>query len=87
MGSVTPHDKSIGRRYRVRYRRTDHSQTDKRGFKTEREAELFLASVEVSQARGDFVSAARSRIPVVEWAEQRLDTRVQLKPSTRNGYE
>ena len=41
----------------------------------------------MSQARGDFVSAARSRIPVGEWAEQWLATQVQLKPSTRNGYE
>lgn len=87
MGSVTPYDTSSGRRYRVRYRLPDHSQTDKRGFKTKREAELFLASVEVSQARGDFVSAARSRISVAEWAEQWLATQVQLKPSTRNGYE
>lgn len=71
----------------MRYRLPDHSQTDKRGFRTKREAELFLASLEVSQARGDFVSVARSRIPVGEWAEQRLATQVQLKPSTRNGYE
>src|SRR4051812_3791440 len=87
MGSVTPYDTSTGRRYRVRYRLPDRSQTDKRGFKTKREAEIFLASVEVSQARGDFVSVARSRIPVAEWAEQWLAAQVQLKPSTRNGYE
>jgi len=87
MGSVTLYDTSSGRRYRVRYRLPDHSQTDKRGFRTKREAELFLASVEVPQARGDFVSVARSRIPVAEWAEQWLATQVQLKPSTRSGYE
>jgi len=87
MGSITPYETGGGRRYRVRYRLPDHSQTDKRGFRTKREAELFLASVEVSQARGDFVSVARSRISVAEWAEQWLATQVQLKPSTRNGYE
>lgn len=63
------------------------SQTDKRGFRSKREAELFIASVEVSQARGDFVSAARLRITVGEWAVQWLATQVQPKPSTRNGYE
>jgi hypothetical protein len=47
MGSVTPYEISGGRRYRVRYRLPDHSQTDKRGFKTKREVELFLAWVEV----------------------------------------
>lgn len=76
-----------GRRYRVRYRLPDRSQTDKRGFKTKREAELFLATVEVSQARGEFVSVSRSRISVGEWAEDWLATQVQLKASTRNGYE
>ncbi len=87
MGSVSAYEVSGGRRYRVRYRLPDRSQTDKRGFKTKREAELFLASVEVSQARGEFVSASRSRVVVGEWAEQWLATQVQLKPSTRNGYE
>ena len=87
MGSVTPYDTSTGRRYRVRYRLPDNAQTDKRGFKTKREADLFLANVEVSKSRGEFVSASQSRITVAEWAEQWLATQVQLKPSTRNGYE
>ena len=34
-----------------------HSQTDKRGFKTKREAELFLASGEGPQARESRTSA------------------------------
>lgn len=87
MASIAPYNTAGGRRYRVRYRLPDHSQTDKRGFNTKREAELFLTSVEVSQARGDFVSVARSRIPLAEWAEQWLATQVQLTPSTRNGCE
>ncbi len=87
MGSVTPYDTTTGRRYRVRYRLPDNSQTDKRGFKTKREAELFLANVDVAKSRGEFVSASQSRITVGEWAEQWLATQVQLKPSTRNGYE
>ncbi len=87
MGSVSAYEVAGGRRYRVRYRLPDRSQTDKRGFKTKREAELFLATVEVSQARGEFVSVSRSRIAVGEWAEDWLATQVQLKASTRNGYE
>ena len=48
-------------RYRVRYRKPDHLQTTKRGFRTKREAELFLASIEVSIARGEFVDATAAR--------------------------
>jgi integrase len=87
VGSVTPYEVSSGRRYRVRYRLPDHSQTDKRGFKTKREAELFLASVEVAKSRGEFVSASQSRVALGEWAEMWLANQLQLKPSTRQGYE
>lgn len=56
MGSVTPYETSTGRRYRVRYHACPtSSQTDKRGFKTKREAELFLANVDVAKSRGEFV--------------------------------
>lgn len=85
MGSVNAYETSSGRRYRVRYRLPDHSQTDKRGFKTKREAELFLAAVEIAKSRGEFVSAAQSRIPFGDWAELWIVNQVQLKPSTRRG--
>jgi len=65
MGSVTPYETGSGKRYRVRYRLPDHSQTDKRGFKTKRDAELFLASVEVTKARGEFVSASQSKVSLL----------------------
>jgi integrase len=87
MGSVTPYETTGGKRYRVRYRLPDHSQTDKRGFKTKRDAELFLASVEVTKARGEFVSASQSKITLGDWADLWLANQVQLKPSTRLGYE
>lgn len=87
MASVTPYEAASGRRSRVRYRLPDHSQSDKRGFKTRRDAELLLASVEVTKARGEFVSASQSTIPLGEWAELWRANQVQLKPSTRLGYE
>ncbi|MEV7692517.1 Arm DNA-binding domain-containing protein [Microbacterium sp. NPDC089189] len=43
-------------------------QTDKRGFRTKREAEEFLASVENMKATGEFVSASSARILLSEWA-------------------
>lgn len=53
MGSVNAYETVAGRRYRVRYRTPGHQQTDKRGFRTKRDAELFLASLELAKARGD----------------------------------
>lgn len=82
MGSVTPYETTDGKRYRVRYRKPDHSQTDKRGFKTKREAELFLASVEVSKARGDYVDATAARLTVGELGTTWLASQTHLKPST-----
>lgn len=82
MGSVSPYDTAAGKRYRVLYRKPDHAQGQKRGFRTKRDADLFLASVEVSKAKGEFVdaSAARSTVDVlgVEW----LKNQTHLKPSS-----
>lgn len=43
MATITAYETTAGKRYRVRYRKPDHSQTDRRGFRTKREAQLFLA--------------------------------------------
>lgn len=81
MASVTPYSTATGKRYRVRYRTPDHRQTDKRGFKTKREAELFLASVEISKARGEYIDAADSKISVGQIGEAWLKRQTHLKPS------
>lgn len=52
MGSITAYAAAVGKRYRVRYRKPDYSQTHKRGFRTKRDAELFLASAEARKASG-----------------------------------
>ena len=43
--------------YRVRYRTPDHRSTQKRGFTTKRDAEMFAATVEVAKMRGEYVVA------------------------------
>jgi len=86
MGSIEPYSTSAGRRYRVRYRKPDHSQTDKRGFRTKRDAELFLASVTVSMTRGEWIDPSTSRVTVREWGETWFEAQVQVKPATRSGY-
>ena len=42
--------------YEVRYRTPDHKTTRKRGFTTKRDAQLFLATVEVAKMRGEYVA-------------------------------
>ena len=54
--------------HRVRHRTPDHRSTQKRGFTTKRDAELFAATVEVSMARGEYVAPALGRATVGELA-------------------
>lgn len=87
MGTIEPYATAGGKRYRVRYRKPDRSQTDKRGFRTKRDAELFLASVEVSKARGEYVDPTMSRITIGELGTGWLASRTHLKPSSLRPVE
>jgi integrase len=82
MGSIEPYKTAAGPRYRVRYRKPDHSQGAKRGFTTKKEATLYLASVEISKNRGSYVDPSRSRVTVAEWMETWISTRSDLRTST-----
>ncbi|TFB95594.1 site-specific integrase [Cryobacterium sp. MDB1-18-2] len=82
VGSVTSYTTASGKKYRVQYRKPDHSSTTRRGFSTKKEATLFLASVEVSKSRGSYVDPTRSRVTVAEWMDRWLATRSDLRPST-----
>jgi len=86
VGSITAYETSGGKRYRVRYRKPDHSQTDKRGFRTKRDAEDFLATVESAKLRGEWIDPSRSRVTIGEWAERWYDAQLQLKATTLSGY-
>ena len=68
MGSVTAYSTARGKRYKVQYRRPDHSSTSMRGSLAKRKATLFLASVEVSVSRGAYVDPT----PVAHYC-RRLD--------------
>lgn len=81
MGSVTPYETAAGKRYRVRYRKPDHSSTDKRGFRTKREADLFLATVEVSKARGEYVDPTDARVTIATLGTAWLASQTHLKQS------
>jgi integrase len=82
MGSVTPYDTSAGRRYRVRYRKPGGAQTDKRGFTTKRDAQLFLATMEVKKATGDYIDPTKARVTIQDLAPAWLAKKeASLKPS------
>lgn len=84
MGSVKPYETAKGRRYRVQYRRPDQRLTQKRGFNTKREAELFLATVEVDISRGRYLDPSLARVTVAEWMQIWLAARGDLRATTRS---
>lgn len=89
MGSVSSYKLKGGQtRYRVRYRTPEHGQTDKRGFRTKREAEAWDAQNRVSLARGEYVAPSLGRVTVGElgpaWLERQ---RGHMKPSGYRSYE
>ena len=83
MGTITPYSTAGGRRYRARWRTPERKQAEKGGFRTKRDAELHLASVEVAKSRGEYVTASASRITVGELATRWLSNKEHsLKPSS-----
>ena len=55
MTTISSYTTQSGVRYRVRYRKPDGSQTDKRGFKRKRDAEQWAAEhVATAKAQGSF---------------------------------
>lgn len=80
-GTIDPYMTAKGKRYRVRYRKPDRSQTDKRGFKTKKEAELYLASITVSKAQGLYVDPNAGGVTIAQLGPKWLEKKSTLKPS------
>ncbi|ULN34193.1 site-specific integrase [Mycolicibacterium smegmatis] len=79
---------SFGTRYRVRYRTPDRRQTDKRGFKTKRDAEAFAATVEVEKLTGSYVAPALGKVTVGELGPDWLARqKAIIKPSAFHSVE
>jgi integrase len=87
MASIETYDTAAGRRYRVRYRDPRHRQREKAGFRTKREAEVFVAGVTVRVARGEYVDPSAGRATVAELGAAWLANRPHLKPSTWHSLE
>ena len=74
-------------RYQVRYWTPDESRlTAPMTFERKREADRWLASVEVEMARGTWIDSRRSDTTLSQWAQTWLRTSSHLKPKTRVGY-
>lgn len=87
MGSIERYETQSGVRYLVRFRKPDNSQGKRRGFTRKREAELYLASVETSKARGDFIDIRDAQETIAVLGAAWLANQVQLKPSTFRSVE
>ena len=61
-------DPFVARRYQVRYRTPQRTQTKKRGFQTKRDAQEFAATVEVDKLTGTYVAPKLGTITVGEMA-------------------
>jgi len=68
MATIEAYSTAAGRRYQVRYRTPQRTQTKKRGFTTKRDAEEFAATVEVRKLTGEYVAPSLGRISVAELA-------------------
>ncbi len=84
MGSIEAYQTQAGRRYRVLYRRPDHLQTQKRGFRTKRDAELYLAGIEVDKSRGAYIDPTKARVTIGEWMDIWIAARPDLRATSRS---
>lgn len=87
MASIKKYSTAKGDRWRVQYRTPDHRVTQRRGFKTKRDAEDFAATTHVSKMRGEYVDPADAKITVGELGPDWLERRTHLKPSSRRVEE
>ncbi|MBG6218439.1 integrase [Arthrobacter sp. CAN_A6] len=87
MATIEAYETSQGRRYRVRYRTPERKQTDKRGFRTKRDAENFAATVEVSKLKGEYIDVSAARATVGQLGPEWLARQTHLKPSSYRPVE
>ncbi|WP_127817860.1 site-specific integrase [Microbacterium sp. CPCC 204701] len=83
MGSVRPYTTVKGKRYEVRYKKPDGSHGGKRGFQRKRDAELWLAEIESSRAKGAYIDPQAAKVTVGSLGPAWLEAkRAMMKPSS-----
>src|SRR5258705_7944505 len=68
MATIEPYETAHGKRYQVRYRTPQHTQTKKRGFTTKHAAQEFASTVEVEKMTGQYVAPSLGLIAVGDLA-------------------
>lgn len=85
---IESYETSGGKRYQVRYRTPERTQTKKRGFRTKRDAEQFASSVEVQKNRGEFISHQSGQVTIGDLGPGWLVRQsAHLKPSSLKAVE
>lgn len=87
MASIKKYSTAKGDRWRVQFRTPDQRVTQRRGFKTKREAEDFAATTHVSKLRGEYIDPADAQVTIGELGPEWLARRTHLKPSSRRVEE
>lgn len=83
MASITSYATAGGRRWRVRYRKPDGTQTDRRGFATKKAAEAWAAENIVALNTGSWVDPKHGKVTVGELGEKWIAGRARLKRSSQ----
>lgn len=87
MADIDSYMTKAGKRYMVRYRKPNKAQTKKRGFRTKKEAELFLAKITTAKATGEYIDPARGKATVGDLAPAWLRRKKSLKPSSYHSLD
>lgn len=87
MATIESYETASGRRYLVRYRTPQRTQTKKRGFRTKRDAQAFAATVEVEKLTGSYVAPAAGRVTVGVRGAEWLARQTHLKASSARVVE
>lgn len=88
MATIEPYFLASGaKRYRVRYRTPDRRTTSKRGFKTQRDAKAFAATVEVDKMTGQFIPVAAGKVTVADMSKQWLPSLIDVAETWRRRQE
>lgn len=79
--SIEKYQTAKGVRYRVRMTLPGGKRTDKRGFTSKREANLYLADFQVQRARGTFVPERAGRVLMSQLVRQSLENDIHRAPA------
>lgn len=88
MTTISSYTTRSGVRYRVRYRKPDGSQTDKRGFKRKRDAEQWAAEhVTTAKAQGSFIDPQDAKATMGELGDAYFEKKcLRAKESSKSDY-